>query len=40
MEGYRRKTRRDTVHREVGGYKTTEVKARIERRERLSSAKK
>ena len=35
MEGYRTKPRRDTVHREVWGYKT-EVKERIEMRERLA----
>ena len=33
MEGYRRKPRRDTVHREVWGYKP-EVKEKIEIRER------
>ena len=35
MEGYRRKPRRDTVHREVWGYKT-EVKEMIEIRKRLA----
>ena len=35
MEGCRRKPRRDTVHREVWGYKT-EVKEMIEIRKRLA----
>ena len=35
MEGYRRKPRRDTVHRHVCGYKT-EVKENIEIRQRLA----
>ena len=35
MEGYRRKPRRDTVHREVGGCQT-EVNERIELRGRLA----
>ena len=35
MGGSRRKPRRDTVHREVWGYKT-ELKERIEKREGLA----
>ena len=38
-KSYRRKPRRDTVHREVCGY-TTEVKEMIEPRERLALGKK